>query len=141
MGSNCFCLWKYFSCFRSNGATCEWKNKSFHKIDVLQDIDSVPSNVQSASREALLYVLEDNEAVIKMIIKGISPTMRHVSRTHSVALDWLFDRINLDPKIHVKGIYPAPDIHEHFVIHNGYGKLRTSSRTTSTTLSTLRPIA
>ena len=78
------------------------KNKSFHKIDVLQDIDSVPQ-ILSASREALLYVLEDNEAVIKMIIKGISPTMRHVSRTHSVALDWLFDRINLDPKIHVKG--------------------------------------
>ena len=24
--------------------------------------------------------------------------MRHVSRTHRVALDWLFDRINLDPK-------------------------------------------
>ena len=41
---------------------------------------------------------EDNEAVIKMIIKGRSPTMRHVSRTHRVALDWLFDRINLDPK-------------------------------------------
>ena len=41
----------------------------------------------------------------------------------------------------VKGIYPAPDIHEHFTIHNGYGKLRTSSRTTSTTLSTLRTIA
>ena len=33
-----------------------------------------------------------------MIIKGRSPTMRHVSRTHRVALDWLFDRINLDPK-------------------------------------------
>ena len=25
--------------------------------------------------------------------------MRHVSRTHKVALDWLFDRITLDPKI------------------------------------------
>ena len=25
--------------------------------------------------------------------------MRHVSRTHRVALGWLFDRINLDPKI------------------------------------------
>ena len=25
--------------------------------------------------------------------------MRHVSRTHRVALDWLFDRISLDPKI------------------------------------------
>ena len=30
--------------------------------------------------------------------------MRHVSRTHRVALDWLFDRINLDPKIHIKYI-------------------------------------
>ena len=70
----------------------------------MQDIDSIPSNVQSASREALLYVFEDNEAVIKMIMKGRSPTMRHVSRTHRVALDWLFDRINLDPKIQIKYI-------------------------------------
>ena len=77
------------------------KNKSHHKIDVMQDIDSVPSNVQSASQEALLYVFEDNEAVIKMILKGRSPTMRHVSRTQRVALDWLFDRINLDPKIQI----------------------------------------
>ena len=38
-----------------------------------------------------------------MIIKG-SPTMRHVSRTHKVALDWLFDRINLDAKIQIKYI-------------------------------------
>ena len=28
--------------------------------------------------------------------------MRHVSRTHNVALDWLFDRINLDPKKQIK---------------------------------------
>ena len=70
----------------------------------MQDIDSVPSNVQSARQEALLYVFEDNEAVIKMIIKGRSPTMRHVSRTHRVAPDWLFDRINLDPKIQIKYI-------------------------------------
>ena len=74
------------------------------KIDVMEDIDSVPSNVQSARQEALLYVFEDNEAVIKMIIKGRSPTMRHVSRTHRVALDWLFDRINLDHKIQIKYI-------------------------------------
>ena len=39
-----------------------------------------------------------------MIIKGRSPIMRHVSRTHRVALDWLFDRINLDPKIQIKYI-------------------------------------
>ena len=47
-------------------------------------------------------MFEDNEAVIKMIIKGRSSTMRHVSRTHRVALDRLFDRITLDPKIQIK---------------------------------------
>ena len=76
--------------------------KSQGKINVMENIDSVPSNVQSSSQEGLLYVFEDNEAVIKMIIKGRSPTMRHVSRTHRVALDWLFDRINLDTKIQIK---------------------------------------
>ena len=49
-------------------------------------------------------LFEDNEAVIKMIIKGRSPTMRHVSRTHRVALDWLFDRINLDSKTQINYI-------------------------------------
>ena len=79
-------------------------HKSQEKIDVMKDIDAVPSNIQSARQEAFLYVFEDNEAVIKMIIKGRSPTMRHVSRTHRVALDWLFDRINLDSKIQIKYI-------------------------------------
>ena len=67
-------------------------------FNVLNNVDRVPSNVQFSHQEALLYVFEDNEAVIKMIIKGRSPTMRHVSRTHRVALDLLFDRINLDRK-------------------------------------------
>ena len=65
--------------------------------------DFIPSNVQFSHQEALLY-FEDNDAVIKMMIKGRSPTMRHVSRIHRVALDWLFDRINLDPKIQIKYI-------------------------------------
>ena len=80
------------------------RHKSQKKIDVMEVIDAVPSNVQSARQEALLHVFEDNEAVIKMINKGRSPTMRHVSRTHRVALDWLFDRINLDSKIQIKYI-------------------------------------
>ena len=61
-----------------------------------------PQTSNSSRKEALLYVFEDNEAVIKMIIKGRSPTMRHVSRTHRVDLDWLFDRVNLDSKIQIK---------------------------------------
>ena len=79
-------------------------HKSQRRINVMENIGSVPSNVQSSRQEALLYVFEDNEAVIKMIIKGRSPTMRHVSSTHRVALDWLFDRSNLDSKIQIKYI-------------------------------------
>ena len=37
----------------------------------------------------------------------------------------------------VNGIHPAPDIHEHFMIHKGYGTLRISSRTISTILRPL----
>ena len=63
------------------------KTNLTRKIDVIKDIDSVPSIVQSARQEVFFYVFEDNEAGIKMIMKGRSPTMRHVSRTHRVALD------------------------------------------------------
>ena len=104
-------LWDLIVCVFGNishvsdrtGQPVNVKNK-YNQNDVMQDIDSVPSNVQSARQEGLLYVFEDTEAVIKMIMKGRSPTMGHVSRIHRVALDWLFDRINLDPKIQIKYI-------------------------------------
>ena len=70
----------------------------------LTNIDHVPSSGTHSGSNAMLYVFEDNEAVIKMIIKGRSPTMRHVSRTHRVALDCLFDRINLGSKIQIRYI-------------------------------------
>ena len=35
-------------------------HKSHNKTDVIQDIDSVPSNVQSASQETSLYVFDVN---------------------------------------------------------------------------------
>ena len=72
--------------------------------DDLDNVDFISSNVNSSRKEALLYTCEDNEAVIKMIIKGRSPTMRHVSRTHRVAPDRLLDRINLEPQIQIKYI-------------------------------------
>ena len=89
---------------RSTPHTIQKPKQSQGVFNVLNNVDCVPSNVQFSHQEALLYVFEDNEAVIKMIIKGRSPTMRHVSRTHRVALDWLFDRINLDSKIQNKYI-------------------------------------
>ena len=88
---------------RANSHTIHKRKQSQRVINDLDNVDFIPSNVKSSHQEALLYVFEDNEAVIKMIIKGRSP-MRHVSRTHRVALDWLFDRINLDPQIQIKYI-------------------------------------
>ena len=44
------------------------KRKKIHgTIDDLDNVDFISSNVTSSRREALLYVFEDNEAVIMMI--------------------------------------------------------------------------
>ena len=76
--------------------------KITRKIDDLNNVDFVSSKANSSQSESPLYIFVDNEAVIKMIIKGRRPTMRHVSRTHRVALDWLFERIDLDSKFQIK---------------------------------------
>ena len=89
---------------RSKPHTIQKRKQSQRVINDLDNVDFIPSNVKSSRQEALLYVFEDNEAVINMIIKGRSPTMRHVSRTLRVALDWLFDRNSLDPKNQIKYI-------------------------------------
>ena len=88
---------------QETGAVLDSKTKTQHvkrkqKDEQLSEVDYVPTNTHSSQGESQLYIFEDNEAVIKMIIKGRSPTMRRVSRTHRVALDWLFDRINSEPK-------------------------------------------
>ena len=60
---------------------------------VLNNVDFVPSNVQSSHQEVLWYVFEGKEAVIKMIRKSRRPPMRNVSRTHRVAVDWIWKSI------------------------------------------------
>ena len=80
------------------------EDRSKHNNLELSNVDYVSSNAKSSLFGARLYISEDKEAVIKMIIKDRSPTMRHVSRTHRVALDWLFDRINLGSKIQIRYI-------------------------------------
>ena len=88
----------------------------------LREIDYVAQSAKLSHQNALLYIFEDNVAVIKMIIENRSPTMRHVSRTHRVALDWLFDRINLDPQIQAKYVDTGSqlaDIQERSLVTNG----------------------
>ena len=65
-------------------------------------VDYVPTNVKAPNTHARILILEDNDAVIKMCIKGRSPNMRHVARTHRVDLDWLFERIREDPGIQMQ---------------------------------------
>ena len=72
--------------------------RSNRDVDDLSNVDHPLTNASSSQDEAQLYSFEDYEALIKMFIKARSITMRHVSRTHRVALVWLFDRVNVDPK-------------------------------------------
>ena len=57
---------------RSPPHTIDKRKQSQRVIDDLDNVDFIPSNVQASHQEALLNVFEDNEAVIKMIIKGRS---------------------------------------------------------------------
>ena len=91
---------------RSTPHTIQKRNQSQGVINDLHNVDFIPSNVNSSHQEDLLYVFEDNEAVIKTTFKGRSPTMRHVSRTHRVALDWSSDRIIWTPKSKSKTLTP-----------------------------------
>ena len=74
------------------------------KVAQSSNVDYVPTNTHSSQGESQLYTLEDHEAVIQMIIKGRCRTMRQVSRTHRIALDRLFDRSNIEPKIQIKHV-------------------------------------
>ena len=62
---------------------------------ITDSVGFVPPNAH------ISFHFKDNDAVIKLIIKGRSPAMRHVSWTHRVDLDWLLDRINVDPGIQI----------------------------------------
>ena len=103
-------------------------DKSQRKFDLMNDIGSVPANVQSARQEALLYVFEDNEAVIKMIIKGRSATMRqdHGYHLQIARLRWTSSRRSI-------GLHPSKNGRCSQIIENsqiGMSRHLDSSTTT-----------
>ena len=59
-------------------------------------------------------------------LKGRSPDLRHVSRTHRVNLDWLFERINLDSSILFD--MRAPQSKEVFLTKGAFTTLRWKSQ-------------
>ena len=71
-------------------------------MEALLDVDRVPPTYPMSTGAMKLIIIEDNESVIKMVVKGRSPAMGHVSRTHRVDLDWLFERCRVDPSIKIR---------------------------------------
>ena len=72
--------------------------------DMFYSVDYVPPSLPISWGRGKLFIFEDNDAVIKMIVKGRSPNLRHVGRTHRVDLDWLFDRLRKDPGVLIKWV-------------------------------------
>ena len=100
---------------QETGTVLDSKTKTQHvtrrqKVDQLSGVDYVPTNTHSSQGESQFFIFKDNEAVIKMVIKDRSPTMRRVFRIHRVALDCLIDRINLESIIQIK----FADTKKHF---------------------------
>ena len=81
----------WFTCsrfMRCTAGNCSRNHKSKPKqkgnrdVDQLTHVDYLTTDANSSQGESQLYIFEDNEAVIKMI-KGRSPTMRHVQNQRS----------------------------------------------------------
>ena len=76
-----------------NQRNTECNTQQPQKHSELSADDFVSSNVNSSHKRTMLYIFEDDEAVIKMIIKSRSPARRNLSRTQRVAIDRLIDII------------------------------------------------
>jgi len=86
--------------------------------DICMNVDYVPNTLPNPAGNATLVVLEDNDAVIKMLIKGRTDKMRHVSRTHRIDLDWLFDVMRNDPGLRIKYINTKSQVADMFTKGN-----------------------
>ena len=92
-GLRCLALWDLaVQVLEPNAAPKSAKARKLPSLpkDVLTllGVDYMPDSVTPAQGFARLIILEDNDAVIKMVMKGRSPAMTHVARTHRVDLDW-----------------------------------------------------
>ena len=105
-GIPCLVLWReIISVFGGGHPQATQKTPTMSTIeDTLTNVDYVPTTLPENDNTAVLLVMEDNESVIKMVIKTRAASMRHVSRTHRIDLDWLFERFHHDPAIQIRYI-------------------------------------
>jgi len=92
--------------------------ENFNKLpldhQILLSVDYVTPSIPMSSGRGKLYILEDNDAVIKMCVKGRAPNMTHIPRVHRVDTDWMFERILLDPGIQIKYVNTKQQIADIF---------------------------
>ena len=81
---------------------------------ILSNVDYVSPTLPPHQGNAKLICLEDNGAVIKMLIKGRTNKLRHVPRTHRIDLDWLFEVLREDPGVNIKYINTKEQVAEIF---------------------------
>ena len=91
---------------QGTGATLHSKTKTRkrgQKVEELSDVVFVPTDTHSSQGESQLsFFLRSMKLSLWWSTKLRSPTMIHLSRTHTVALDQLFDSINFEPKIQIE---------------------------------------
>ena len=68
----------------------------------MKSVDLVPPSLPLPNGRACLILLEDNDPVIQICIKGRNPTLRHVARVHRVNTDACYERIREDPGIYMR---------------------------------------
>jgi hypothetical protein len=101
-GIPCLLLWEIILeiCYSVSGVGALTRNPSTtnNKLkdqdtidDVLTNVDYVPTIFPISSGRRQIMILEDSDPFKKNTIKGRSPQMRHVPRTHKVHLDRLFE--------------------------------------------------
>ena len=83
--------------------------RRYHAVN-LEDVDFVPPAMPYIANAAKLYMIEDNDAVIKMLAKGRAPVLKHCSRTQRVDLDFLFEQLKDDPAILCRYIHTSHQI-------------------------------
>ena len=87
------------------------------------DVDYVTPALPPPKGLARMYVFEDNEAVIKMTIKGRTMQMRHTARTHRTNYDWVFERVKRDPCLFLKYVPTKEQMGDIFTKGNFTAKL------------------
>ena len=70
----------------------------------LKELDYVRPTMPEVVGLAKLTILEDNEPVIKIVIKRRWPQFRYVPRTQRIDLDGLFEMIHTDPGIVIRRV-------------------------------------